>query len=571
MLQYWLERSYPDRKIEVINLSATAINSYALLSYTDEIIPMQPDAILIYTGHNEYYGALGVGSRHRVGLNRGIVGMVIYLKKFRVLQMAFNLSAGVRRLFKPGDPRKESGLMRKMAGDQEIVYNSALYKKGLSQFEDNMKALLQKYHSHHIPVFLSTIVSNEKGQKPFTSVLCPDTDTARFMQEFRSGNTAYNNTDYDMALKRFAEAEKIDSTYALNNYLLGDIYFKKGNYVEARRFFADAKELDALRFRAPENINAIIRNFSLRDSNVHYVDARQSFERYAPNRLLGDELFTDHLHPNLAGNFLIAAAFYNALIAKAGIGIPDTKITPGRIRKDMPVTKVDSINGELLIRYMKEKWPFYETARDTGGAKSYPEKLAVDLFHKQLGWDKAMDLLYNYYMKNDNITEAIRVAKAYDLDHPDQTFTTGEIARLYAKIGDYDDALFYYKKTFRKKESIESARKIVITLLEMDKPQESRYYLNYIMEKDPSDKTSISLRKMINGVLAARIKLMGEPGDLFSNNMQANYYLYTGNLGMAKKFIDQAMITDNRDKETLLLAADYQNKMKEQGTKKNRQ
>lgn len=218
---------------------------------------------------------------------------------------------------------------------------------------------------------------------------------------------------------------------------------------------------------------------------------------------------------------------------------------------------------------MKEKWPFYETAKDTAGIKDFPAELALDLFHKQVSWDKAMDLLYKYYIKNDLITEAIRVAKAYDLDYPEQTFTTGEIARLYVKIGDYKDALFYYKKAFRKNSNIELARKIVITLLQLDNPEESRYYLDYITAKDPNDKTSISLRKMINGVLAARIKLLNDPGDLFSNNILANYYLFTGNLGMAKKFINQAMNINKCDKETLILAADYHNKIREQDSKKS--
>jgi tetratricopeptide (TPR) repeat protein len=568
MLQYWLEKSYPDRNIEVINLSATAINSYALLSYTDEIIPMQPDAILIYTGHNEYYGALGVGSRHRMGLNRGMVNLVITLKKFRIMQMGFQWYANLKRLFFARDPQKENGLMRKMAGDQQIVYNSGIYNRGLQQFKDNMTVLLHKYQSHHIPVFISNIVSNERGQKPFISVLHADTDTTLFMQDFRKGYKAWIDRDYDTALKRFSDAGNIDSTYAINDFLMGEILFKNGNYREAKRFFADAKELDALRFRAPEKINAIIRNFSLHDNNIHFVDAKQVFEQHSPGSILGDELFTDHLHPNLAGNFLIAGAFYQALKTNANLGTPDSTITANRVRKEMPVTEVDSINGELLIRFMKEKWPFYETSKDTTSTKKFTGELALDLFHKQISWDKVMDSLYKFYMKNDNITGAIRVAKAYDLDNPEQTFTTAEIARLYVKIGDYDDALFYYKKAFRKKESIELARKIVINLLQMDRPEESRNYLNYMIEKDPNDKTSISLRKMINGVLAARIRLVNDPGDSFSNNILANYYLFTGNLGMAKKFIDQAMKMNNRDKETLQLAAGYNEKIKDLEHKK---
>jgi tetratricopeptide (TPR) repeat protein len=549
MLQYWLERSYPSTNIEVINLAATAINSYALLSYTDEIIGMQPDAILIYTGHNEYYGALGVGSQHRMGLNRKTINFLTGMKKFRIVQAGFNLYGYIKRQITPARLHQESGLMRKMAGDQKIIYHSALYKKGLTQFEGNMTAMLHKYQIHHITVYLSDVVSNERGQKPFISVLRPDTDTSRFMNNFREGYGAYLAGDFDHALKKLSYAGNIDSTYAINNFIQGEIQFNKGNFREAKRLFADAKESDALRFRAPEDINAIIRKLSRQSANFHFVNVKQAFEQDAPYGIPGDELFTDHLHPNLAGNFLIAGAFYREISSGAHIGTRDSTQTTGIIRKEMPVTAVDSINGELLIRYMKEKWPFYENRKDSGEIRGYPGELALDLFHKKITWDKAMDLLYKYYIKNENIGEAIRVAKAYDLDNPYETFTTGEIARLYAKIGHPDDALFYYKKAFRKSRDVEFARKIVKILLQMDRLEESRYYLGYLIEQDPNDKTTAGLRDMINGVLAARIRLVNDPWDIFSNNILAKYYLFTGNPGMAKKYNDQARKSERIAKE----------------------
>src|SRR5258705_3419675 len=69
-LQYRLMRSIPDRNFEIINISLTAVNSYTVLGFAREVVNYQPDAILIYTGHNEYYGALGVGSTDRIGGNR---------------------------------------------------------------------------------------------------------------------------------------------------------------------------------------------------------------------------------------------------------------------------------------------------------------------------------------------------------------------------------------------------------------------------------------------------------------------------------------------------------------------
>ncbi len=70
ILQRRLSDAFPERKIEVINLAMSAINSYALLDFMDEVLNKQADLILIYAGHNEYYGALGVASAESIAKYR---------------------------------------------------------------------------------------------------------------------------------------------------------------------------------------------------------------------------------------------------------------------------------------------------------------------------------------------------------------------------------------------------------------------------------------------------------------------------------------------------------------------
>jgi hypothetical protein len=53
---------YPKKKFEIVNLGIAAINSYAIMDILEDVIDQKPDLVLIYTGHNEYYGALGAAS-----------------------------------------------------------------------------------------------------------------------------------------------------------------------------------------------------------------------------------------------------------------------------------------------------------------------------------------------------------------------------------------------------------------------------------------------------------------------------------------------------------------------------
>lgn len=543
MLQYMLDKTYTEKEVEIINLAVTAVNSYALLAFAGEIIKMQPDAILIYTGHNEYYGALGAGSLQKFGFNRGFAKLIIQAKKLRIVQIAFELTGKLRNLFTQESSRNDSGLMIKMAGNQEIDYNGSTYKKGLQQFENNMREVLQVFNAHQLPVYFSDLVSNARGQKPFISKPGMTTDSAMLMKFFRQGYSAFDNDSLDTAYEFLIAADKIDSTFSLNNFILGEILYEKGNFTDASRYFNKAREFDLLRFRAPEDINRIIRRLSDQFANVYFVESREMFLQAAPNRILGNELFTDHLHPNLDGNFLLAKSFYNALISYEAIGKTREDINPDSFRIEIPVTILDSLSGSWLIQHMKQKWPFFDSIRKFEVGVSYPEQLAFRLFNKRITWDMAVDSLYRFYLSNNRIDEAVKVAKAYLLEHPFEYRTAGEIGRLYQQDDNFPEAYFYFKKAFDKSHNIDYARQIVIVLLKMDKPEECRHYLKIIRNQAPGDKTSANLSRMIDNVIKAKNIIQKQPGNEDSNSdsdeILARYYLYIGNLKMAKIYLNK--------------------------------
>ena len=73
-----------------------AINSYTLLDLLDEVIAQSPDAILIYTGHNEYYGAMGVGSEESTGISRWLTLLYLDLRSYRTFLLVRNFIGWVK-------------------------------------------------------------------------------------------------------------------------------------------------------------------------------------------------------------------------------------------------------------------------------------------------------------------------------------------------------------------------------------------------------------------------------------------------------------------------------------------
>ena len=166
-----LELVYPNTSIEVINLGMSAISSYTLLDLIPGVLDQKPDLILIYTGHNEYYGALGVGSVQSFGSSRTLIELMLYLDKFKITQLVSNSLYRVLSLFSSGNNKSSGTMMSNMAKDKYILLDSKLFDEGVEQFRENMTDILKSIKDKGVPVILGRLVSNLKDQKPFISAI----------------------------------------------------------------------------------------------------------------------------------------------------------------------------------------------------------------------------------------------------------------------------------------------------------------------------------------------------------------------------------------------------------------
>ena len=91
MLGDRLETTYPERDIEVISTAMAAVNSYTLADFADEIAAIEPDAVLIYAGHNEYLGVLGAGSALTASRSPALTRLQLAMHPLRLLQLSSGL------------------------------------------------------------------------------------------------------------------------------------------------------------------------------------------------------------------------------------------------------------------------------------------------------------------------------------------------------------------------------------------------------------------------------------------------------------------------------------------------
>ncbi len=523
-LQYRLVHTFPEKNFEVINVSLTAVNSYTVLGFGREVVDYAPDAVLIYTGHNEYYGALGVGSTSYLGRNPYLVRLVLKLRELRLMQLIARATGKLGALFSGGRVDTRETLMQRMAAAQQIPLHSPVYRSGIHQFETNLGDLLRLLSDRRVPVFLSTLVSNEKDLKPFISAAGPPEQSAA--RAFERAGHAY----------------------------------RQGDFGRAKKLYARAKELDLLRFRAPEAINQTIARLAPRYPNVHLVDARAAFESHSPHGIPGAETLLEHVHPNLHGYALLSDAFYAAMQhAKVVEPRPAGEMSLAQLRTRMPITPVDSLKGAYEIMMLKEGWPFnVPMPKAAPRAKTFEEQLAGALAVKQLSWGEAMLQLQRHYLAQGQEAAALRVAEALVLEYAYDPAYPEQAGKLCMNLDQPGKAVFYLKKSFGLENSFATAKSLFVTLLKLDRPEEALVYLDYAAAHNASATPLNELQGLVRGIVGLKKAYAQDSARVPLSNQLAKAYLQFANAAAARKYVDNALRLDPGNAEALSLRAQLQ-------------
>lgn len=255
--------------VEVINLGMTAVNSYVIHDLAKRVLSYEPDAVIIYAGHNEYYGSFGAattqfGFTNSIGLKR----LILWLKDWRVYQFLENTLqlSGANQ-----DTGERRTMMAKVISESDIPIDSDIYRHGIEQYRSNMSDIVTRFDNNGVPVFLGTVASNLKDQAPLS-----------------------------------------DNPEVLALYEQAQATYEEGLVDEAFTLFLQAKELDGTRFRAPEEMNRILATIT-QETSAELVPIQAVLRNASTKKIEDASLFIDHLHPNDRGHKIIANTFFEAI------------------------------------------------------------------------------------------------------------------------------------------------------------------------------------------------------------------------------------------------------------------
>ena len=373
-LKFILEDNFPEKKIEIINLGLSAINSFTVLDWIPQILNHEPDLIIMYMGHNEYYGVYGVGSKISFTNNGFLVRLALKLKNLNsFLMLEKILSLSISKI-----ANKSNGtLMEQISNKQEIPIGSKLREIVYNNFDKNLEIILSDISKRNIPVIISTLTSNLLDRPPFG----------------KNGR------------------EKSDSLKSINFYDKGVELFTNQNYDSSKVYFNKSRDLDEIPFRADKKINEIIQNRS-NNFKIERINMNEIFEKNSIGGIPGDNLFSDHLHPNPKGYSLMAYSFYKKII--------DMELLNGNImvKYNGPnfITNLDWEIGQQRLFMLKKRWPFKQQIINYSNYVPHESKItakiANEFVFKHHIWGKAHEDLAKYY---ESIMKFSHAAREYEV------------------------------------------------------------------------------------------------------------------------------------------------------------
>ncbi len=417
-----LQLVYPKQNIEVVNVSMAAINSIVIKDMLPEILKQEPDLILLYVGHNEYYGVFGAASQSLFAGNKTMLNAMLYLNEFKTVQLLRNMMNTVSFWFKGKEKPSGATLMARMASNNLVPYKSSLYQAGLTQFEGELSDIIQMIKQKNVPLIMGTLTSNLKDQPPFISI-------------------------------NEKENESADHFYKLAEESL-----KKGNAVEAKTLFIKAKELDALRFRAPEEMNDIIKKLA-GSNQIPLVDFETAFNNLSENNIVGNNLMVDHLHPTLHGYQVFGKMFFEAmeknyfLPGGEKINISDEE-QHSLVVKNFPFSRLDSTIANYRLLSLKGDFPFNKTGKsktllDFVKLTDYNDSLAYKVVEENYYWELAHKKLATYYLGQNNYPGFIHEYSALIGQFPYTIGLYEKVVQVLLESQKYSEAYTYLEKYYR--------------------------------------------------------------------------------------------------------------------------
>jgi tetratricopeptide (TPR) repeat protein len=506
ILQVLLRARFPSRRVEVINAAMVAINSHVILPIARDCAKQAGDVWVIYMGNNEVIGPFGSASIF--GAQAPPLSLVragLWVKTMRLGQL---LDAGLHVTRLGNQPLTEWRGMEMMA-EQRVRHDASGTTRVYQHFENNLADILETGTHAGARIVLCTVATNLRDCAPFASlhrVGQAGTDLAEWQASYNAGVAAQERGDFNNAGQAYQRAASIDGEFADLAFRRAECYRRLGQDAEAAKWFREARDLDALQFRADGRINEIIRRSATMygSRGVNLADAEAEIAAKSSSGIPGDEYFYEHVHLTPEGNYLVARAVAEQVVRTLGLEASGQWLTQSECFALLGLTEwnryesleiiydriqgapfTNQVNHAREVQRIEEQLGRYRLA-----AKPAQVKREVQQVSKQVALDPDdPGLRWNLASLLELVGDASGAEAQWQaLLHlqPDAPSPNYKLGNLLDGLGRLDEAYACYHKCLRIRPEYYDARyQLGVLCLRMEKYPEAIRHLNLVVQQKP--------------------------------------------------------------------------------------
>ena len=336
-LQQALQTAFPGKQIEVANLSAHGFAAYRVKYILDEALKLQPDAVIVWTGNNEFLE----DRNYTAPPNAAIAFLSARLRTVQWLQSIF---------------ASRSNLSGKELKDVSQFFWAKIHQQSLrlradpaqfaqvqNHYRESLEHMISASQRYRVPMVLCTVPVNLRDWLPTVSTNRLGGDQLEQWQTlFNQARRCLIQSNYQAGIQAMNRAIAMEGEDAESYFWLGRLLEADGQKTAAWDAYSEARDKDYNPFRALGSFNDAIRGLARenQDHGVYLLDLDRIFAGASKHAAPGFDLFLDYVHPTKPGNLLVAKNAFD-LMTRDGV-LKDKPAVDQFIYHDLP----DGPNGK---------------------------------------------------------------------------------------------------------------------------------------------------------------------------------------------------------------------------------
>lgn len=297
-LEIALNAEASDTRWSVVNCGGVSYASYRLVPILEEILSYEPDAVVVYTGHNEFLEWDELTRPRPPGAS---------LRSVRLLKRALP-TGGDQRAARQGRailPEEVDALLDYRGGLERYHHDVAKSAGVVSRFETHIRRMIALARAADVPIVFIDPVDDIRNTPPFKAEHDPtlsdaDRESWNASMEFAARLIARGDFPMSEVALAYRNAAGFDPLHAAAWYQAGKCHAAAFEYERADDAFRRARDSDACPLRMTTPLHEALTRV-VAETDVPLIDAASALNGEDRSSWL-----LDHVHPTIAGHQALA-------------------------------------------------------------------------------------------------------------------------------------------------------------------------------------------------------------------------------------------------------------------------